>query len=108
MTSWPTVRHGVHSETAVTGLHPCHCHQLARVVQPCVQATGFIDEATGKNRTVPFELMVQGDKVRRQLQSCPLYCPGRCVVAGSLLTTPNSVHTWRCNTHSRVISVPKP
>lgn len=28
-----------------------------------VQATGYVEESTGKNRTIPFELMVQKDKV---------------------------------------------
>lgn len=35
---------------------------IVQTGDPDGPATGFVDEATGKNRTVPFELMVQGDK----------------------------------------------
>lgn len=57
-----------------------------------LQATGFVDEATGQNRTVPFELMVQGDKVCHQMVSNPL-CQTRahCHMAAAMkLTTPAS------------------
>jgi len=36
---------------------------IVQTGDPDGPATGFVDEATGKNRTIPFELMVQGDKV---------------------------------------------
>jgi cyclophilin family peptidyl-prolyl cis-trans isomerase len=36
---------------------------IVQTGDPDGPATGFVDEATGQNRTVPFELMVQGDKV---------------------------------------------
>jgi cyclophilin family peptidyl-prolyl cis-trans isomerase len=35
---------------------------IVQTGDPDGPATGFVDEATGKNRTVPFEIMVQGDK----------------------------------------------
>ena len=88
------------AQASVQPLLHCRCY---------VQATGFVDEATGKNRTVPFELMVQGDKVHTG--SCS---PGPCIALDAawlpaLLagTTTNDIQTGRCNTHDPVIPVPE-
>lgn len=55
----PSPSHGRHAARVPGSDRPCF---MERLPFPGVQATGFVDEATGKNRTVPFEIMVQGDK----------------------------------------------
>ena len=47
---------------------------VSETVRCGVQATGFVDEKTGQNRTVPFELMVVGDKVRRRVSHSAGWC----------------------------------